>query len=128
MKLKDINTLEVILEKANICLYVQDNPITESMNVGFGQKKGGIIAKGLQGIGKFANTHPWITATMAMYALDASKTYKKNKRKTITFYSKDSQERKMYRDIVDTLMSTGKYKKVKNTALDGGWLWELKKL
>jgi len=128
MKLAEINEPEIIFQRDEIVVYVVDNPLTEAMQVGFGQKKGGMIQKSLQGIGKFAKAHPWISSALALYAVDAVKNYKKNKRKTITFYTQDVVEKKLYSEIVDTLMTSGKYRKVKNTFVDGGWLWELKKL
>ena len=128
MKLTEIKQPDIIFQRDDIVVYVEDNPLTEAMKVGIGQKKGGILSKSLQGIGKFANSHPWITSALALYAVDAVKHYKKNKRKTITFYTQDVIEKKLYSEIVTTLMSSGKYRKVKNTFVDGGWLWELKKL
>lgn len=128
MKLEECKGMDIIFRKDDVVIYVEDNPVMESMQVGFGQSKGGIIKKSLQGFGRFANEHPWLTSALTLYAVDAALNYNKNKRKTVTLFSKNSEERTIYKDIVDTLMKTGKYRKEKNTAVDGGWLWVLKKV
>ena len=134
MLLKELKNLdsniEIIYEmEDNVVMYVEN--LTESkvrVGLGFGNTKGGLVSKTLQGITGFAKSHPWITSAAMVYGLNALKKYKKNKKKTVTFYTQDQQERTMYKDIVKTLMSSGKYRKEKDTYIDGGYLWVLKRI
>jgi len=127
MKLNEINDIDIIAEQDGYVVYLEQ--LSESsMKVGLGQSKGGFVSKALQGAGKIVKNNPFLVGALAAYSVDALKQYNKNKRKTITFYTKDVQENKMYKDIVKTLMSTGKYRKIKDTYVDSGYLIQLKKL
>jgi len=127
MKLNEIYTKDVLVEEDGIQLYVEQ--MNEStMKVGILQTAGGVIKKGAQGFGKFANNHPFITGAMAAYGIDALKKYKKNKRNTIKFYTKDLREKQLYKDMIEQLMKSGKYRKEKETYVDGGYLFVLKRL
>ena len=127
MKLEEMCTHDVLLEKDGFVLYAE-NLSESSVKMGFAPTRGGFIQKSLQGSTKFAKNNPFIVGAMAAYSVDAIKQYNKNKRKTITFYTKDMQEKKMFKEIVDTLMKTGKYRKEKETVVDGGYLFVLKRL
>ena len=85
-------------------------------------KVSGSIKKGLAFAGKAA-----MVGLAGAWAVDAIQKYRKNKRNTMTFFTKDQQEKKLYQSIVDDLMKTGNYKKVKQSYVDGGHLWVLKK-
>lgn len=82
------------------------------------------IAKGAVG---FAKAHPVLTGAMALYAVDAIKKYKKNKQYVTQLYASNAQEKKFYKKLVDDLMRTGHYHKVKEQFVDGGYLWELRR-
>jgi hypothetical protein len=121
--------IDIICEiEDNIVFYAQDINESTRIGIGYGNGKGGLVSKSLQGLTGFAKAHPWITSAAVLYGVNALKNYKKNKRKTVTFYTKDTQEKLMYKDIVKTLMATGKYRKQKETFVDGGYLWVLKRL
>ena len=72
--------------------------------------------------------NPVIAGLAAGYAVNAFAQYKKNKRTTTTFFAKDPQEKKMYKDIIDTLVRSGKFKKTKEKFVDGGILYVLKRV
>jgi hypothetical protein len=86
------------------------------------ERAGRVRGSGLAFAGKIA-----LAGLTVGMAVDAFKKYKRNKRTTTTFYAKDTQERTLYKDIVNTLMQTGKFKKVKEQYIDGGYLWVLQK-
>ena len=85
-------------------------------------RPGKVRGHGLASLGTAA-----LAGLATAYAVDAFQKYKRNKRTTTTFYAKDTQERALYKDIVDTLMRTGKFKKTKEQYIDGGYLWVLQK-
>jgi len=132
MLLKEINKnqISIICEvEDDIVFYAENlNESATRIGIGYGNTKGGLVSKSLQGITGFAKAHPWITTAAVLYGVNALKQYHKNKRKTLTFFTKDIQEKRMYTDVVKTLMSSGKYRKQKETFVDGGYLWVLKKL
>lgn len=129
MKLNEImdNKIDILHEQDGYAIYVEQLN-EKSIKVGIGQSAGGMISKTMQSFGKFAKSHPFITGAMAGYASDALRQYKKNKRNTITFYTKDMHEKTIYKDMVTQLMKTGKYRKEKETFVDGGYLFVLKRL
>jgi hypothetical protein len=127
MLLEELQQTIILSEEDDIKLYATQ--INESsIKIGLVQSAGGLVKKSFQGIGKFAKNHPFITGAMAGYAVDAIKKYKKNKRNTITFYTKDHQEKKLYKDMMTQLMKSGKYRVEKDTVVDGGYLLVLKRL
>lgn len=127
MKLNEIYTRNILVEEDGIQLYAEH--INESaINVGILQTSGGLVKNATKGFSKFAKNHPFITGAMAAYGIDALKKYQKNKRNTIKFYTKDLREKKLYKDMIDQLMKSGKYRLEKNTYIDGGYLFVLKRL
>ena len=86
-----------------------------------GKVPGG-LRKGLAFAGKAA-----MVGLAAGWAASALKKYKQNKRNTMTFFAKGGQEKKLYQGIVDDLMKTGHYKKIRDKYESGGYLWVLKK-
>ena len=126
MKLNEIIETDILYEHNNLVVYAE--VLNEKLNIGIGQTKGGIISKGLKSFDKFAKAHPMMVGAIAGYAGDALRKYKKNKRNTITFYTKDMHEKIIYKDMVDQLMKSGKYRKEKETYIDGGYLFVLKRL
>jgi hypothetical protein len=100
----------------------------EGSRAGFAQNtKGGILRKAAKGALKFMS-NPVVAGMAAGYAIDAISQYKRNKRHTTGFFAKDAKERKFYQGVVDDLMKTGKYKKVKEKYADGGYIWVLQKV
>lgn len=82
------------------------------------------IAKGVLG---FAKAHPILTGAMGLYAYDAIKKYRHNKKYVAQFYAAKPEEKTFYKKMVDDLMRTGHYYKVKEQFVDGGYLWELQR-
>jgi len=129
MKLSEIlenEEIKILYEYEDLVVY--GKILNEKMDIGIGRTKGGFITKGLKTFDKFAKVHPMIVGAIAGYATDALRKYKKNKRNTITFYTKDTHEKVIYKDMVDQLMKSGKYRKEKETFIDGGYLFVLKRL
>jgi len=129
MKLTELHEIDILwegeLEGEEYAFYVQ---LEEGRaRAGFGAKRGGVLSKAGKGLLKFAK-NPIVAGLAAGYAIDAYGKYKKNKRMTTHFFARGTQEKKMYKEIVDTLMKTGKYRKVREKYVDGGYLWELKKI
>jgi len=118
MKLSELNT-EVLWEGE---IDGEDYIIAIEPGVTLYERAGKVPGRGLAFAGKIA-----LAGLTVGMAVDAFKKYKRNKRTTTTFYAKDFQERALYKDIVNTLMKTGKFKKVKEQYIDGGYLWVLKK-
>lgn len=88
-------------------------------------KAGGKIAA--KGAGDFFKANPALVVGAATLALDAYGKYKRNKRNTIRLHAKDPYEKKMMRDIVDSLTKSGKYKVERMKMEHGGRTWILKK-
>lgn len=86
--------------------------------------KGGVM----RGIAGTIVKNPVLAMAAAGYAYDAFQKYKRNKRTTTTFFAKDMPERKLYQKIVDDLMKTGHYKKVREKHEAGGYLWVLQRV
>jgi len=88
--------------------------------------KGGVVKNG--GVLTSLNNNPFLVGLVAGAATSALTRYTKNKRLyTTRFFAKTPEEKKLYNKIVDDLMKTGQYKKVRNVHVDGGILWELQR-
>lgn len=72
-------------------------------------------------------SNPVLAGIAAGYAYDAYKKYEKNKKYTARLFAKTSEERVLFSKIVQELMKTGKYKKVKEEYADGGYIYVLKR-
>lgn len=76
----------------------------------------------------FLLRHPYMTGIAFGVGMEALDAYKQNKRLTTRFFARNAIERKLYKDVVDDLMRTGKYTLTKNAKrVKGGVLWELKR-
>ena len=119
-----------LIELSPICenMFNIDEISDSEISIHINESAGGFVKKSLQGITQTAKKHPYISAAMAMYAFSAYKNYKKNKRNTISLYSKDFHEKQLFSDIKATLLKTGKYRLEKDTNLEGGHLIVLKKV
>lgn len=130
MKLHEMHNVDILWEgELDGESYVLFSRLEEGvMQMGFAQNtRGGVVTGVAKGALKFIS-NPVVAALAAGYAVNAFQTYQKNKRLTTQFYARDTQERKLYQDIVDTLMKTGRYRKVKEKYVDGGYMWVLKKV
>lgn len=101
--------------------------ISEGMARFVQSSKGGVLRGAAKSALNFV-TNPVVAGLAAGYAIDAYAKYKRNKRTTTSFFAKGMQERKLYQEIVDTLMKTGKFKKTHEKHVDGGILWVLKRV
>lgn len=94
---------------------------------GLRNKRGGKVRSKVKGAGKFFR-NPLIAGTAAVMALSAYDKYKKNKRYTTRFYAKTPSEKKMYKEIVQMMTSSGKYKLKRTQYVSGGRMWTLKRV
>ena len=129
MKLHELHNIEVIwegdIEGEDYILFVE--PLEEGViRAAVANKKGGLV-RGLARTAVGLAKNPVVVGMAAGMAIDAYQNYKRNKRYTTRFYAKDMQERRLYQKIVDDLMRTGQYKKVREKYVSGGYMWELKR-
>lgn len=76
----------------------------------------------------FLLRHPYMTGMAVGVGLDALDTYRSNKRLTTRFFAQNAIERKLYKDMAEELVKSGKYTIIKNgKRINKGWLWELKR-
>lgn len=74
---------------------------------------------------KFLKDYPELSAEAVRLGVDAISQYKTAKNLTARFFAKTTMERKIYKDIVDILNSSGKFKMVTKKIKDGGIFYEL---
>ena len=75
----------------------------------------------------FFKANPSLTVAAGALAVSAYSSYKKNKRNTIQLHAKDEYEKRMIRDVVDSLTSSGKFKVQRVRFEHGGKTWVLKR-
>ena len=88
---------------------------------------GGIVSQSLRKGAAAFKANPGLAALGAGLAIASYTAYNKNKRKTMRLFASSYREKKMYQTIVNDLMKTGGYKKIREKRVGGGWFWELKK-
>lgn len=89
--------------------------------------RGGIVSQTLRKGAAAIKSNPGLAALSAGLAVASYTAYSKNKRNHIKLFASNMREKKMYQTIVNDLMKSGGYKKIKEKRVGGGWLWELKK-
>lgn len=89
--------------------------------------RGGMLSSALRKGAAAAKANPGLAALAGGLAVAGFLGYQRNKRNTVRLFAKDYRERQMYKKIVDDLMRTGGYKKVKEKHASGGYMWELKR-
>ena len=94
---------------------------------GLRNKRGGRIQSAVKGAAKFFR-NPLVAATGAVMAINAYDQYQKNKRYTTRFFAKTPAERKMYKEIIQMMTQSGKYKLKKTKYVGGGREWILKRV
>ena len=97
------------------------------MHPGLRNKRGGKVQSKVTGAAKFF-ANPLVAGTAAVMALSAYDKYKKNKRYTARFFAKTPAEKKMYREIVQMMTQSGKYKLKRKQYVSGGRMWTLKRI
>lgn len=76
----------------------------------------------------FLMKHPYMTGMAVGVGISALDAYRSNKRLTTRFFAQNHIERKMYKDMANELVKTGKYTIIKDgKRIHNGWLWELKR-
>lgn len=95
--------------------------ITEDETVKFTFKKSAFD----KSFAEFLKKHDALAASAVKVGTDALTAYKTSKNITTRFFAKSYMERKIYKDIVDTLNSSGKFRLVTKRVKDGGILYEL---
>lgn len=76
----------------------------------------------------FLMRYPFMTGIAFGVGMNALDAYKQNKKLTTRFFARTPIERRLYQDVVNDLVKTGKYTLTKNAKrTKGGVLWELKR-
>jgi len=88
---------------------------------------GGVVSQSLRKGAPALKANPGLAALGAGFAVASYTAYNKNKRNTMRLFASSYGEKKMYQTVVNDLMKTGGYRKVREKRVGGGWLWELKK-
>lgn len=101
--------------------------ISEAINIRPMSGRGGIIKQSLSKGAAALKANPGLAALGAGLAVASYTAYNKNKRNHMRLFAKGQKEKKMYKQIVNDLMKTGGYKKVREKYVAGGYLWELKR-
>ena len=101
--------------------------VNEAGSVFVRNSRGGLLSQSLRKGAAAIKANPGLAALGAGLAVASYTAYSKNRRNHIRLFAKDYREKKMYKTIVNDLMKSGGYKKVREKRAGGGWLWELKK-
>lgn len=96
-------------------------------NISMAASRGGLIQQAGTKLWDKAYKNPLMVAAMAAMATSAIHKYKQNKRLTTQFFAKTTKDRRFYEALVNDLMKTGHYKKIKQRYVDGGVLWVLRR-
>jgi hypothetical protein len=128
MRLNEIKGEEVIWEDTfgGETYRMTLTPIEEGVQkMAFGKSKGGkMIGSGLAAMG-----NPKLAGMMAGLAVAAFKKHQQNRRNITRFYAKGSRDEQFYDKVVDDLMASNNYRKVKKQRITGGGvLWELERI
>ena len=99
--------------------------VNEAISVG--PSRGGIIKQSLRKGAAALKSNPGLAALGAGLAVASYTAYNRNKRNHMRLFAKGPKERQMYKKIIDDLMKTGGYKKIREKHVSGGYLWELKR-
>lgn len=127
MKLAEFkNTEQIIAEDENFRVVAIDEAFGAT-RFAVRPSRGGMLSSALRKGAAAVKANPGLAALGAGLAVAGIAAYNKNKRNTMRLYARDYKERQMYKKIVDDLMKTGGYKKVKEKYAGGGYMWELKK-
>lgn len=101
--------------------------VNEHFSVRPGVTGGGIVKQSLRKGAAALKANPGLAALSAGLAVASYTAYTKNKRNTMRLFAKGHKERQLYKKVIDDLMKTGSYKKVREKYTDGGYLWVLKR-
>lgn len=126
MKLTELHNIDILWEgeiDGEDYVFVVEDGVAQFLPEYRSGKVPGGIKRGLAFAGNAA-----MVGLAAGWAASALKKYKQNKRNTMTFFAKGAQEKKLYKGMVDDLMKTGHYKKIRDKYESGGYLWVLKKV
>ncbi len=88
---------------------------------------GGLVSQSLRKGAAAIKSNPGLAALGAGLAVASYTAYSRNKRNTLRLFAKHYREKKVYQKMVDDLMKSGGYKKIREKRVGGGWFWELKK-
>lgn len=101
--------------------------INEAINIRPMSGRGGIVKQTLRKGAAAMKANPGLAALGAGLATASYTAYNRNKRNHMRLFAKGQKEKQMYKKIVDDLMKTGGYTKVREKYVSGGYLWELKR-
>lgn len=99
----------------------EDFAISEEDTVTFKFKKSAFD----KSFAEFLKKHDELASSAIKVGSDALASYKTAKNVTTRFFAKTYMEKKIFKDIVDTLNSSGKFRLVSKRVKDGGIFYEL---
>lgn len=124
MKLQDLR--EEVIWQGEIDGQDYDVVVLGEMQIAIKPSKGGLVQSFKDSVAQVAS-NPKLALASAALAVAAIAKYNSNKRNTMRLFAKDHIERKLYQKIINDLMKTGGYKKVKEKYAEGGYLWVLQR-
>jgi len=83
--------------------------------------------KDLKSFKAFLKSYPELAKLMTTAGMDAIDKYRQNKKLTTRFVATNTVEKNFYNKVSKDLVSTGKYKLVKQRRTNGGYLYELER-
>lgn len=125
MKLTDIKE-EIIINNDELTV-VAINEARGTTRFAVRPSRGGMLNKTLRKGAAALTANPGLAVAGATLAVAGIAAYNKNKRNTVRLFAKDHRERTLYTKIINDLMKTGSYKKVREKHAGGGYMWELKR-
>jgi hypothetical protein len=75
----------------------------------------------------FLKSYPELAKLMTTTGMDSIDKYRQNKKLTTRFVATNSVEKNFYNKVSKDLVSTGKYRLVKQKRTNGGYLYELER-
>lgn len=95
--------------------------------VSFRNSSGGLVSQSLRKGAAAIKSNPGLAALSVGLAAASYTAYTRNKRNILRLFAKHYREKQLYQKMVNDLMKSGGYKKIRQKRIGGGWLWELKK-
>ena len=88
---------------------------------------GGLVNRSLRKGAAALKSNPDLAALGAGLTTASYTAYSRNRLNHVRLFAKTQRERKIYLTMINDLMKTGGYRKIRERRVGGGWLWELKK-
>lgn len=118
-RLLNFNYQICLIDEANVSIVSNGlDKLLETKEEGFFKRTTNSVIQTLK--------NPIVAGIATVWALDSYKKFKNKLHNTVRFYAK-SYEKKIYEKIIEDLMKTGHYKKIKSEYSSDGYMWELQR-